>query len=545
MIADSIDIHFECSQCGQHLVVEAAGAGLTANCPICNTIVTVPRPAMAARVDDRGAPEARGRTGVSTAAGPDAGRPAYADPVPDELREELIDASLINGKLVRDLQKAREEVTRLQQQLKAVSEECERLNTSTTHTHAELKTFQTERQQFKIELSGLRQKWAAAEEALAVREAEVKEARARLTASVPAAEFKAVEAKLIEVRRVVGEWESKAVAAQKAHEEARRNGEKWKSKSEATEAALADAKKLAALRASEAKASEAALKKAQKLTAKSETKVADLDRSLAAERAHREKLAGEIEAKRRELGEAQTRFALLEDELHKTRGQLGKLESELAGAKADSLRLTGERGDLERQLHEAAAALAEAGDLKALLSRSGLEQEAQAGKLRLAEEANQALTERCEQLRRESESLRRDVSDSHAGRELLELRSRLDEATVERDRVTARLNAVEADLRAFTAREKSTRAELEHARSERDDAIERVESLRETRAAKDNQVLRGIIARLNSDLAQRATEVLRLKRARYAFKIACVLFGIGILAVIVFAIVVLPHALRQ
>ncbi len=487
MIADSADIRFECSKCGQHLVVEAAGAGLTADCPICNTSMTVPRPG----AKREGSSEARGRAGSSTVAAPEPVRPAYADPVPEELREELIDASLINGKLVRDLQKAREENARLQQQLKALGEKCEHLNTSSTHTQAELKTFQTERKQAKAELSALRQKWTAAEETLAARDAELQDLKAK------------------------------------------------------ADAAQAEAKQIAARRESEAKAAEAAARQSQKQLAAFESKAIELNRALAEERAQRKQIVAERDGKHRELGDVQTQLSKRSDELSKAQSRLGELEATLAATVEKTGRLTAERGDLELQLKEAHATLAISGDLKEMLARSRADFGAQSEKLRLAEEANQALTARCEQMRREGDSLRRDLADSHDGRELVETRSRLDEATAERDRVSARLSAVEADLRAFTGTEATMRTELDQARADRDDALERVDSLRETRTAKDNQVLRGIIARLNADLAQRAAEVVRLKRARYGLKIAYVVFAIGFLAVLVFAIMVLPRAFQQ
>src|SRR4051812_14673411 len=93
------DIRFECNKCGQHLVVESAGAGLTADCPICNTTVTVPPPS--SKKKGRG----ECRHGVKSSVAVDAPRPPFADPLPEDLREELIDASMINGKLVRDLEK--------------------------------------------------------------------------------------------------------------------------------------------------------------------------------------------------------------------------------------------------------------------------------------------------------------------------------------------------------------------------------------------------------------------------------------------------------
>lgn len=578
-------------------MVEAAGAGLTADCPICNTSVTVPRPGAVARTDGDGPKEPRSRGGLTSTVS-DSSRPNFADPVPDDLREELIDASLINGKLVRDLQKAREEITHLQAQLKSVGEECEHLNASSTHIQAELKTFQAERQQSKTELSALRQKFAAAEEALAARESEIKKAkakrstqdadnkkveaklatresefkkvqsrlvareseleetraklaerelelkdmRAKLAESVPANRLTAAEIELGEAKKAAAHWESKTNATQQAREVAMRTAEEWKSKHEIIETSLAEAVKLLAVRDAEANA---AAQQAQKLTAEHESKTAEFGRRLAEERAQRERLVAELNGKSQHLGETQARLSALDEELHKTRGRLGELESALSTARENSHRLATEQGELKQQLEEARKEISGSGDLKIRLAQREEELSLQSEKLRLAEDAAQTLSTRCDQLRREGDSLRREITDSHSGRELVETRSRLEDVTAERDRVATRLSAVESDLHAFTTKEKAARIELEQARAERDDALERVETLRETRAAQDNQVLRGIIARLNSDLAQRAAEVVRLKRARYALKVAYVIFAIGFLAVLVFAIMVLPKALQQ
>ena len=46
-----MDINFSCDQCGQHLVVEAAGAGLIIPCPKCGWNIKVPAPAPPAPTD--------------------------------------------------------------------------------------------------------------------------------------------------------------------------------------------------------------------------------------------------------------------------------------------------------------------------------------------------------------------------------------------------------------------------------------------------------------------------------------------------------------
>jgi len=40
-----MDIAFYCDKCGQHIVVDAAGAGLPVNCPNCSATLTVPKTA--------------------------------------------------------------------------------------------------------------------------------------------------------------------------------------------------------------------------------------------------------------------------------------------------------------------------------------------------------------------------------------------------------------------------------------------------------------------------------------------------------------------
>jgi cell division septal protein FtsQ len=61
---------------------------------------------------------------------------------------------------------------------------------------------------------------------------------------------------------------------------------------------------------------------------------------------------------------------------------------------------------------------------------------------------------------------------------------------------------------------------------------------------KDNEVLRGIVARQNTELAQRSGEIYRFKRARLGLKIVYGVFAVGVLGVVAFAIKILPQILR-
>ena len=538
MTAKRDDIRFDCDQCGQRLVVDATGAGLTTDCPICNNVVTVPEKKAEQRNDSPLPSEKKGRHGATLA-------PAFADPKPEEIRDELIDASMLNGKLLADLTRARDEIARLQQECKLLGEEHQHLIASTTHIQAELKTFQTERPQLKSEITSLRQRLTTAEETTVNRDAELAEERAKVRDSVPRFEFQALGKKLTDLQKLSTGWEAKAGAAHKAQEKALKQVEDWKAKAKNTESALAEARKLAARREREVNAAESALHHSEDVAVNFESRAATLEQALTNESAHKEQVVADLATALQEAAESKAALDLREKALQATTTRLSETEAALNTMRELRAQLEAEQSELRRELEDVRMELANAGDLKMLLARTGLELQDQCEKLRAAEESNRALTTRCEELRRESDSLRRDLSESHAGREIIEIRSQLEAAAAERERAGARISSLEGDVRAFTAAKSELQAELDQARQERDGALEKSARLGEAQMTKDNEVLRGIVARLNSEVAQRTSECLRLKRARYALKLAYLLFGIGMIGVVAFAIKVLPHALHQ
>ena len=143
LIADSADIKFECSQCGQHMVVERSAAGQTADCPICSTPLTVP-PLSSAAAEP-----------VNEAA------PAAEAVPPSQSEEEPKWKSA--QQLEEELAKAHEEIARQHALFKKAVDECERLNASSTHVQAEAKSFQTDRQQLKSDAAQARQALMVAE----------------------------------------------------------------------------------------------------------------------------------------------------------------------------------------------------------------------------------------------------------------------------------------------------------------------------------------------------------------------------------------------
>jgi predicted nucleic acid-binding Zn-ribbon protein len=441
MIAEFADIRFKCTECGQHLVVESAGVGLTADCPICNTTVTVPKRSSRPAASE---PELARSNDAHESFSPGASLSPYADPREDELRDELIDASLLNGRLQRELERMESEFSKAQLQLKAATEECERLNASATHTQVELKSFQSDRQQVKAELAAFRQRLATAEMQLAARERELAQARAHN-----------------------GEWEARAFTLQAAFDEA----------------CVA-----------------------------------------------RDQIAESLQ-----FGN---------ERLANTNHEVASLQAHLSGAQEEIERLNAVSAELTRQLEQTREPLLEAVALKAKLARTEDECIEALEKLQSAEQTCKSLSVCCEELQRESESLRQDLKQSPTGTELVGLRASFKSTLAERDTALARLSLLEAEVQALKATELKQLAEVEEARKERAEALRKLEEASESRYVKDNEVLRGIVARQNTELAQRSGEIYRFKRARLGLKIVYGVFAVGVLGVVAFAIKILPQILR-
>ena len=121
MIADSAEIKFECSQCGQSIAVDSSGAGLHTNCPTCENPLVIPEvSSLHGRSYGDDAPAAD----RAAFAGEDA---AIAAAELLDLRDELTEAR-------RRGDDAERENARLQQQLKKAREDGERVAAAEAET---------------------------------------------------------------------------------------------------------------------------------------------------------------------------------------------------------------------------------------------------------------------------------------------------------------------------------------------------------------------------------------------------------------------------
>src|SRR5215208_6204927 len=104
------DIKFECTSCGQKMLVDAEAAGLNADCPSCGCHVSIPKVRAMNDRDYAPAKAGRKREGArNTAAAIGKGlhrhngsdSTAFSDPELSDLRQELLDASVQTSELER------------------------------------------------------------------------------------------------------------------------------------------------------------------------------------------------------------------------------------------------------------------------------------------------------------------------------------------------------------------------------------------------------------------------------------------------------------
>jgi chromosome segregation ATPase len=420
MIALSADIKFACSQCGQRMVVEKSGAGLATNCPVCDHEMTVPQfstpPTNALWAD----------------------QDSYVGESPSRLEERSFDAE--EPAAERPAEMPRQEIERLRAQLKKAIEEGERIKTSATHAQAEIKSFHSDRQHLKSELSQAKQRILAVE-------------------SQAAALATALEAT---------EEENTALREQQTH---------------------------------------------------------DLTLS-------RERLAAtetQLEVRERELSTVQAINAGLAESLAGVEAELATLQAEKAG-------LLGELATAQQLLNEAAEI-----EEQRVVAQQALQTEFDA-----AATENQRLSAAHAELRAEAEMLRHDLVQTDTGRELLDLRGRVETLTNAQTQLTGALAGKTTEVQSLASAAVGLQAELQESRRLHAEAEQLAAANSEAKLKTDNDVLRGIIARQNVDLGLHHVEVRRLRRARFGLRILYTFFAIGLLGVVFLAMSIFTnHSIQE
>lgn len=432
-MADSAEIKFECSQCGQSLSVDPSGAGMTTSCPTCESPVIVPQPRS---LDDRhygaSAPVAHSR-------------PTFQPDATDELGEEVADLRRRNQELELGLTASGNESARLQQQIKELVAENERQTASAVAAQAEALSLRVDRQQIGSE-------FAAGQQQAERAEAQLRAAREKISQ---------IEAELAAGEENRAQW-AEAYAQMTA-------------RGEALEAQLASR----------------------------------------------------------------------ESELAQTHAELAVGAQALAAACAQMAGDEAAAAILRRQLDTAEAGLADAVSTRAALAATQQNLAAAQRTLEKSEADRQSLASRCAGLRADADMLRHDLSEIHDGRELLGLRDRFKALTTDHERATGTLARTEIEAKTLAASEQQLRAELAETRTRAERAERRAEAAAESALSKDNEVLRGIIARQNAVQEERYAELLRLRRARLGLRILYAIVGLALIGLAAFAIEYLPAEVKR
>jgi len=290
----------------------------------------------------------------------------------------------------------------------------------------------------------------------------------------------------------------------------------------------------------------------------------DAQAKLGEQEAELEQAQRAVEALRKEIGELRTERGQLSDETVRLAGELSssehraalltaelqELEGEFEAAKellneaqanrTTALReigaLTDERATFLLQLAEARAQLAVLAQTEAKLKSTTVELDAARQELAQSEQS-------VRKARMEVDELRRTVSENRAGRDFIEVRAKLEVAQAEHARLLEETRQIRESLSVQENASREAEDRAKGMRQQLQEALRAAEAGSESRLRRDNDVLRGIVARQNSELEQKHLHLVRLKRARLALQIVYSVFMFGLVAVGVLAVKFVP-ALR-
>jgi chromosome segregation ATPase len=279
-------------------------------------------------------------------------------------------------------------------------------------------------------------------------------------------------------------------------------------------------------------------------------KMAEMSSALATANSENATLRQEMEQQASEHRDYQAgmerHVASREEALSSTTARTEEVIQALASAEEEVVTLQKTEETLRGELQTAHAQLEEAAGIRSQLA--GVEEELRRETERTGSAETQcvALQSACDGFKKEIEDLRRNLEDTTAGRELLELRGRFDALEKEHNRATAALAEREAKIKTLSDSGDQLSVELKRTRSLYADAERRAEEASEGKLLKDNDVLRGIIERQNVVLTESGRELRILRRGKFALRLSYVFFSTVLLILVIFALSILkPHLLGR
>lgn len=263
------------------------------------------------------------------------------------------------------------------------------------------------------------------------------------------------------------------------------------------------------------------------------------------------RLRGEVDAYATERADVLPRLESAERAVEALGQVLREREAELRDTNATLASTQAARTEALREIQQLNEQLTTRGtelaDARAVAARTETERRATAEELaatkkRLedSQKNGKSLTKQVKELKRERDVLSKSLSQDTAGRDLVAAREELGVTTKERDRLSTTVERLSAEIESAQARQRTSEEDLRTALRELDEARRRAEAASETRLRRDNDVLRGIIARQNSELEQQHKQLFRLKRAQFGVRLAYAAFGIGLVLIALWAMRVVP-----
>ena len=452
------DIKFDCTHCGQRMVVEEAAGGLATECPSCRESIVIPRTASTAStasLHDRSyeMEPARGRrangNGVTKDRVVAAAIPAMADEPSNQ-----VDAAALRHEVLE----ATRQISRLEAQVTAGTAAAELAG-------VELEKAKAERRKLRDELVQIKKDLAAREEELATTGKAQSEAEAR--ALTLAEELTRTEGELAALQEETVLWQGEITTLSTERAELLPRLESTEQQAASTAAAL-----------------EA-----------TETARRELEVRCAALQAERTATLAELQTLEARLSDTALHLAAAEAHDKLTAEKLAATSSELA--------------TVQKQFAD-------------------------------TDETAKSLAICLEELKKDRDDLRRSLSEDTTGKDLVETRTQLQTAEKERDRLTAETQRLGHELEVTRKGRNQVDEQMKALSRELDEARRRAEAASEVRLRQDNEVLRGIIARQNSELEQKHVQLVRLKRARLGVRLAYAAFGLALLGIALWAMKTVP-----
>ena len=268
----------------------------------------------------------------------------------------------------------------------------------------------------------------------------------------------------------------------------------------------------------------------------------EIDR-LRIDREQTKRLVDDLSASRKETAAVLSQMQALEIDFAAARDLLAEAHGDRTSALREIQALKEAQVALADDLADARARLSTLAETETKLRISGDELNHAHEEIRAAEEQVKALQRTAEESATEIATLRRHLSEANTGRELLETRDRLAVIVAERDNLAAESLRLQEELQKQEIAARKTEQETKSLRRQMEEAQRAAEATSEARLRRDNDVLRGIVARQNVELEQKHLQLIRLKRARLVLKLIYSFFAIGLVAFGVVAVKFVP-ALR-